>query len=132
MPRKTLRERNNPADTSKNYSRVRAVIDNLIGTEDADDLMFSILEKLDETSIVPDVGKYYVFVYSPKTFGVTYDAHPFVAVTNVYRWGFKGINFHWGKTRQYSWEEVVGSLHKVYPQEIKDLKALPFQKINRA
>lgn len=131
MPRKTLRERNNPTDTNKSHSRIREVIDNLIGTENPDDLMLSILEKLDKTSIIPDIGKSYVFVYSPKTSGITYDAHPFVAVTNIYRWGFKGINFHWGETRQYSWEEIVGSLHLVYPEEIKDLRALPFAKINK-
>jgi len=129
MPRKPIKQRNNPSDTTKRTNRVRSIIDSLIGTEDADDLMLSILENLKETELVPDIGKIYVFIYAPKTPGITYDAHPIVAVSEIYRWGFKGINFHWGKTRQYTWEEIVGSLHKVYPQELKDLRSLPFGKI---
>lgn len=131
MPRKPLRERNNPADTTKRTNRVRQIIDNLIGTEDPDDLMLLIVDKLRDTTLVPDIGKHYVFFYSPKTPGISYDAHPFVVVTNVYRWGFRGINLHWRRTRQYSWEEVIGSLHKVYPQEIRDLSAIPFSNIKR-
>jgi len=49
-----------------------------------------------------------------------------VAVTDVFKWGFKGINMHWGETRQYTWDEVAGSLYEVFPSEIKDLQAIPF------
>ena len=91
--------------------------------------MIEILDVLSETEATPSVGNYYTFVYQPKTSSVRYDAHPFVAVTNIFSWGFSGINFHWGQTRQYTFQEVVGSLHKVYPNEIRDLQTLPFGKI---
>lgn len=124
MPRKTLKQRQKVSDTNKN--RIRPLLRQLIGLEDPDDFMFKILEVLTETEVIPNTGEYYVFVYNPKTKNITYDAHPFVAVTDIFRWGFRGINFHWGETRQYTWQEIVGSLHRVYPEEIKDLQAIPF------
>ena len=110
-------------------SRISPVLNQLIGIEDPDTLMVEILDVLSETESTPSVGNYYTFVYQPKTSSVRYDAHPFVAVTNVFSWGFSGINFHWGQTRQYTFQEVVGSLHKVYSNEIRDLQTLPFGKI---
>ena len=111
-------------------SRIAPLVDDILGTEDADDLMIEIMDVLsDSIASTPEVGKIYVFVYQPKTSSVRYDAHPFVAVTNIFSWGFSGINFHWGQTRQYTFQEVVGSLHKVYSNEIRDLQTLPFGKI---
>ena len=45
-------------------SRVKDIRDNLIGTEDADDLMLEIISVLNEGGKVPQVGKFYVFVYN--------------------------------------------------------------------
>lgn len=128
MPRKTLKERRSRnSDTKRN--RIRELRNDLIGSESSDDLMLKILEVLTETEIIPSVGGYYVFVYFPKTPNIKYDVHPFVAVTDIFRWGFRGVNFHWGEVRQYTWEEIVGSLHKVYPEEVKDLQSIPFAKL---
>jgi hypothetical protein len=110
-------------------SRVKSIAASLIGTEDPDDLMLEILDALSETSIVPDVGNFYTFVYKPKTLNTRYDAHPLVAVTDLFKWGFKGINFHWGQSRNYTWEEIIGSLHLVYKSELKDLQMIPYQRI---
>jgi hypothetical protein len=130
MPRKTLKDRNQKRPSDADLNRIRPVLDDLIGIEDPDDLMVEIMSVLKITQLVPDVGNFYIFVYSPKTPNIEYDAHPFVAVTDIFRWGFRGINFHWGEVRQYTWEEIVGSLHLVYDDEVKDLQALPFRKIN--
>ena len=89
-------------------SRIDPIMKNLVGNEDPDDLAQDILEVLTEGSNVPEEGSYYVFVYQAKTPGIRYDLHPLVAVTNVYQWGFKGLNFHWGQMRQYTYQEVVG------------------------
>lgn len=129
MPRKTLKSRKAKNTSDTNSNRIRQITDELIGNENSDDLMLKILDVLSETEIVPSVGSYYVFVYSPKTANIEYDAHPLVAVTDIFKWGFRGINFHWGETRQYTWKEILGSLHKVYPEEIKDLQAIPFGQI---
>lgn len=131
MPRKTLAERKQKkvTDTDSINNRVRPVLDGLIGTEDPDDLMLELLEVLEESPKVPNTGKYYVFVYRPKTPEIQYDQNPFVAVTEVFRWGFKGINFHWGEMRQYTWDEIPGGIYEVYPSEVKDLQEIPFGKI---
>ena len=75
------------------------------------------------------MGRYYTFVYAPKTPIIQYDAHPLVAVTDVFRWGFKGLNYHWGEMRQYTWQEVVGQLYEIYSDEIADAREIPFGKI---
>jgi hypothetical protein len=129
MPRKTLKQRQERNPTDDNDNRVRSVIDNVIGTEDPDDLMLEIMSVLQESGRVPQAGKYYTFVYNPKTPNISYDQNPLVAVTEVYKWGFKAINFHWGQLRQYTWSEVAGQLYEVYPDELADLREVPFANI---
>ena len=110
-------------------SRIDPIMKNLIGTESPDDLATEVLGVLTEGSNVPEAGNFYVFVYRAKTPGIAYDSHPLVAVTEVYSWGFRGVNFHHGQYRTYSFSNLVGQTYRVYPEEIKDLQALPFGKI---
>ena len=113
--------------------RIAEIADNLIGIESPDDLMLEILEALPQTETIPEAGKYYTFVYQPKTPNVRYDEFPLDAVTNVFGWGFKGLNFHWGNVRQYTWQEVIGNLHIVNSDEVESLRTIPLAKfrINR-
>ena len=109
-------------------SRIAPLVDDLLGTEDADDIMIEIMNVLgDSIASTPEVGKIYVFVYQPKTPG-RYDQNPLVAVTNIFDWGFKGVNFHWGESRSYTFQEVVGQLYQVTNEELQDLNTLPFAK----
>lgn len=126
MAKKIYKE-SNVKDTKSN--RIRPILNAINGTEDPDDLMLSILEVVKESGKIPSVGKYYVFVYNPKTPQITYDQNPLVAVTDVFKWGFRGINFHWGESRQYTWNEVAGQLYEVYSNELRDLQQIPFAKI---
>ena len=136
MPRKTLRQRQDnrksseqdlhPTDTDDSKNRVRSVVDNLNGKESADDIMLELLDVLEESKGPPVSGKYYIFVYNPKTPNIIYDQNPLVGVTDIFQWGFRGINFHWGESRQYTWSEVAGSLYEVSKSELKDLQELPF------
>ena len=107
-------------------SRISPVLNELIGIEDPDTLMVEILDVLSETSSVPNVGEYYTFLYQPKSSNIRYDAHPFVAVTNIFSWGFSGINFHWGTSRNYTWNEIVGRLHVIQNDEIDYLRSLSY------
>ena len=109
--------------------RIAEIADNLIGIESPDDLMLEILEALPQTETIPEAGNYYTFVYQPKTPNIQYDEFPLVAVTDVFNWGFKGLNYHWGEMRQYTFPEVVGGLYKVDEMELRDLRTLPFVKI---
>ena len=128
MPRKTVKEQkqNRPTDTDTNRNRIRAVSEGLVGNEDPDDIMIELMDILQESPKIPESGKFYIFVYNPKTPNIEYDQNPFVAVTDIFQWGFRGINFHWGETRQYTWSEIPGSIYEVYPSEVKDLQQLPF------
>ena len=51
---------------------------------------------------------------------------PLVAVTYVDRWGFRGLNFHWGTSRNYTWNEIVGRLHIINNDEIDYLRSLQY------
>ena len=128
MPRKTLKQRKEKYPTENQYNRIRSVMDNIIGTEDPDDVMMELLDVLTESGKIPSAGKYYVFVYNPKTPNIRYDQHPLVAVTEVFEWGFRGINYHWGEVRQYTWNEIIDQLYEIYPEELADARELPIKK----
>ena len=72
-----------PTDDKSN--RIRSVMDNVIGTEDPDDLMIELIDVLEEGGKVPETGRYYVFVYNPKTPNIRYDQNPLVAVSDVFK-----------------------------------------------
>jgi hypothetical protein len=127
MPRKPIKKRQSLSDTNNN--RVRNIVKNLIGNEKPDDLMIKIIEVLEESKTKPSVGNYYTFFYNPKTIGITYDEYPLVAVTDIFSWGFRGINFHWERIRQYTWDEINGSLYQISPEEMRDMRKIPFSKI---
>ena len=119
---------NRPTDDNDN--RIRSVVDSVIGTEDPDDLMVNLMDALTEGSKVPEVGGYYTFVYTPKTSNISYDSNPLVAVTEVFEWGFKGINFHWGQMRRYTWNEIAGGLYEINSDELADAREIPFGNIS--
>jgi len=97
-------------------------------TSDPEDLMLIIMDVLKEEVLYPEPGKFYTFVYNPKTPDIEYDQHPLIACTSLERWGFKGINFHWRQGRQYTWEEVAGKLHVVKYDELDEMLSIPYAK----
>jgi hypothetical protein len=98
------------------------------GASDPEDVMMLIMEIFKEEVLYPEPGKFYTFLYKPKTPEIEYDQHPLIACTSLERWGFKGINFHWRQGRQYTWEEVIGKLHVVKYNELDELVALQYGK----
>ena len=136
MPRKTLRDRQteqkqkgqksvSDADTN----RVRLILEGLVGNEDPDDLMMDIISVLKEGPKTPQAGKFYTFIYNPKTPNVQYDQNPLVAITDIFNWGFRGINFHWDDVRQYTWDEIAGGIYEVRPEELDDMRTIPYAHI---
>ena len=98
-------------------------------TDDPEEMMLEIMELLNDTvTPIPEVGKFYTFVYNAKTPGKTYDQHPLIACTSLEQWGFKGINFHWRQSRNYTWQELAGQLYIVQYNELDDLMAIPYGK----
>ena len=128
MPRKTLKQRKEKYPTENEVNRIRSVMDNIVGMEDPDDVMMELMSTIPESGRAPSAGKYYAFVYNPKTPNIIYDQNPLVAVTDVFEWGFRGLNYHWGQMRQYTWNEIPGQLYEIYPEELADARELPFMK----
>ena len=95
---------------------------------DPEDLMLIIMDVLKEDAIYPEVGKFYTFVYNPKTPDIEYDQHPLIACVALKSWGFRGLNFHWQKYRNYTWEEVAGKLFTVKYNELDELLSIPYAK----
>lgn len=111
-------------------SRLSKLVEEKIGGEDPDDTMTDVMEALGtESQETPVVGKYYTFVYSPKTPNIQYDEFPLVAVTETFSWGFRGINYHWPGFRQYTYSEIVGGTYNVESgEELEDAKRLSYGK----
>jgi len=95
---------------------------------DPEDLMLVIMDTLKEEVLYPEVGKFYTFIYNPKTPNIEYDQHPLIACTELQRWGFKAMNFHWRKYRNYTWEEVAGKLHVIQYNELDEMMSIPYAK----
>ena len=98
-------------------------------TNDPEEMMLEIMDALNNTvTPIPDVGNFYTFVYNAKTPGEQYDQHPLIACMGLFPWGFRGLNFHWQKYRNYTWNELAGQLYIVQPNELDDLLAIPYAK----
>ena len=111
-----------------NENRIEAIKDKLTSS-DPEDLMLEIMGALNNTvEAIPSVGKYYTFVYNAKTPEKQYDQHPLIACTDLFKWGFRGINFHWQSSRNYTWEELTGQVYMGKSIELDDLLSIPYAK----
>ena len=111
-------------------NRIREYLSDLNNrTNDPEEMMLEIMDVLNTTvTPIPDPGNFYTFVYNAKTPGETYDQHPLIACVELFPWGFRGLNFHWRKYRNYTSEELAGQLYIVQRNELDDLLAIPYAK----
>ena len=110
-------------------NRIESIKEELEAENDQEDQMLLIMDALRDTvTPAPEPGTICTFVYNAKTPGITYDQHPLVAVTELFQWGFRGLNFHWRKYRQYTWEELAGQVYIVQPDELDDLLSTQYGK----
>jgi hypothetical protein len=112
-------------------SRVEILKSKTQEVKNPEELMLIILDIFRDVVVIPEVGKFYTFVYNAKTPGLWYDQHPLIACTEIKNWGFIGINFHWRKYRNYTWNEVAGKsgqLHIINYEELDELLAIPYAK----
>ena len=84
-----------------------------------------LLASLDTSDIVPRPNKYYTFIYKAKTPRIQYDQHPLIVCGDVYKWGFNGMNQHWGQIRQYCWNEVLSNVYELSEEEFSTLINVP-------
>ena len=111
-------------------NRIEEVVEDLEkSVGDPEEMMLIIMEALNSTvTPIPEVGQFYTFIYNAKTPDITYDQHPLIACTDLQSWGFKGLNFHWRQSRNYTWEELAGQLYIVQYDELDDLLNFPYGK----
>lgn len=127
MPRKTLKERREENPTDDKTNRIRELVDEINGLEKPRDMMNKIKETLSASGKGSvRSGAIYTFTYRAKTPGLDYDPYPLVGVTKVFSWGFEGINFHWGESRSYTWNEVLGDVYEVYQEELEDMRRISY------
>ena len=114
-------------------NRLEHVVKDIIGMPEIDDRFLAVMETLNDSVVTtPNVGRYYTFIYDPKTPRIRYDQFPLIACVGLFKWGFRGINYHWPGFRNYDWQQSIGNLYQAYPGEINDLRSIPYQnfKIN--
>ena len=114
-----------PTQTDTNVNRLRGLVDEMTGLKDPDDRMLEVLDVLEPTPVrLIEVGKIYLFVYRAKTPGLLFDSNPFIAVTDVFQWGFRGFSAHWREPRQYTWNEVGTDVYEIFRSEVNDVLRL--------
>ena len=102
---------------------------NEANTTDPEEIMLIIMDVFNQTvPPLPEPGNFYTFVYNAKTPNETYDQHPLIACMELFPWGFRGLNFHWQKYRNYTWDELAGQLYIVENQELDELLSLHYGK----
>jgi hypothetical protein len=113
-------------------NRIRQHKKDLIAMRDPDDKMLALMEILGESELIPErPGAYYTYLYRPKTPNITYDEYPLVIITSIEQWGWKGFNFHWRRSRNYTFPEVSGKMMRVDEEELLDLLDINYAKFDR-
>ena len=111
-------------------NRIEPNIQDFKSEKDLGERMELIMYALNDTvTPIPEEGNICTFRYFAKTPNIKYDQHPLVAVTELFQWGFRGINFHLRDYRQYTWEELGTQVYIVQRDELDDLLSLDYGKI---
>ena len=110
-------------------NRIESVKQDIQSESKVEDRMELIMYALNDTvAPIPEVGNICTFKYYAKTLNLEYDQNPLVAVTDIFAWGFRGINFHHQEYRQYTWEELGTQVYIVQQDELDDLLSLQYGK----
>ena len=100
--------------------------DMLLGNESPDEIMDLIRDTFESVLVL---SWWILYLIQSQDSQLQYDQYPLVAVTELFSWGFRGINYHWGEYRNYGWGEVgANSFHQISDMEIKSVRSLPFAK----
>ena len=71
-------------DPAQFANRIEPIKQDLESSNDPEDLMLMIMDAINDTvTPIPEVGKFYTFVYNAKTPGKQYDQHPLIACTEL-------------------------------------------------
>ena len=113
-------------------NRITPLVKRQYGTEEADVVMDDLMYVLRDSQVrVPRPGKYYVFIYYAQKPNLLTDRYPVVAVTEIFEWGFNGINLHLEQPRRYNFSAVAGGLYELKTTEIDSVLALPLMDLKQ-
>ena len=111
-------------------NKIAKIRKNLIGTEDANDIMDLVMKAIPErATMVPVPGKVFLLGYAAVTPNLLTDRFPLVAVKYVFDWGFTGMNLHLGEQRNYNFNGMATELYEINPSELDDIRALPLKEL---
>jgi hypothetical protein len=108
-------------------SRVAILKKNIQGMVSPDQIMKEIMKIFKEVHSTAIPGYYYTYIYDPITKG-PYDQFPLIAMIDRSGNGYRGLNFHWNKLRNYVDIGVVGNLMVVHNDEIEEMKKINYSK----
>ena len=125
MPRKTRKQRQ-----EKNDNRIRPLVEKMTGLEKPETIMNELMLALrDRESNIPRPGDFIVFIYYAARENLLYDRYPIVAVDGVFDWGFKGVNLHLGKPRNYDFNRAASPYYTLKREELDDALGLPLMRL---
>ena len=111
-------------------NRIEPIRQDIQSESNVVDRMELIMYALNDTvAPIPEEGNICTFKYFAKTPNIEYDQLPLVAVTEFFKWGFRGINFHHQEYRLYTWEELGTQVYIVNRTELDDLLSLSYGKL---
>lgn len=116
---------------TKKLNRIQMLEEAILQGIDSEDEIMAVIQRIfDDTEQYPRPGNIYTFVYTAKTPRILYDQHPLLMVESIDLSGFRGYNVHWSDHRNYVWEGVGSSFHRVQRGEEFDyLHDVPYRKI---
>lgn len=116
---------------TKKLNRIQMLEEAILQGIDSEDEIMAVIQRIfDDTEQYPRPGNIYTFVYTAKTPGILYDQHPLLMVESIDLSGFRGYNVHWSDHRNYVWEGVGSSFHRVQRgKEFDYLHDVPYRKI---
>jgi hypothetical protein len=108
-------------------SRVAVLKKNIQGMVNPDQIMKEIIKIFKEVHSTAIPGYYYTYIYDPITKG-PYDQFPLIAMIDRVENGYRGLNFHWNRLRNYADIGVVGNLMVIHNDEIEEMKKINYSK----
>jgi len=113
-------------------NRISPLVKRQYGTEDADRVMNDLMYVLrDSQTPVPQAGNYYTFIYYAQKPGLLTDRYPIVAVTEVFEWGFNGINLHLNEPRRYNFAGAPSPFYQIKNVELESALVLPLMNLKQ-
>ena len=110
-------------------NRIEPIIKDIQSETNVEDRMELIMYALNDTVTPIPEEEIFVLLNIMQKPRILNMINILVAVTEIFSWGFRGLNFHHGEYRQYTWEELGTQVYVVNRTELDDLVSLQYGKL---